>query len=77
MNVGIVKTCDWNTGSVNIENRIGFFDKTTFNGLSEGTLKVWSNGIVTLKDAVSFYGNTATPSDDILKWRIKEHYLWR
>ncbi|KAA6308995.1 MAG: hypothetical protein EZS28_056588, partial [Streblomastix strix] len=51
MNVGIVKTCDWNTGSVNIENRIGFFDKTTFNGLNEGTLKVWSNGIVTLKDA--------------------------
>ncbi|KAA6375063.1 MAG: hypothetical protein EZS28_029408, partial [Streblomastix strix] len=51
MNIGIVKTCDWNTVSVNIENRIGFFDKTTFNGLNEGTLKVWSNGIVTLKDA--------------------------
>ncbi|KAA6383820.1 MAG: hypothetical protein EZS28_020654 [Streblomastix strix] len=66
MTDGSAKTCDWNTGSVNIENGIGFFDRTTFNGLSEGALKVGGNGIVTLKDTVSFYGNTATPSNDIL-----------
>ncbi|KAA6364411.1 MAG: hypothetical protein EZS28_040062, partial [Streblomastix strix] len=66
MNVGSAKTCDWDTGSVNIENSIGFFDRTTFSGLSEGALKVGGNGAVTLKDTVSLYENTATPSDDIM-----------
>ncbi|KAA6326167.1 MAG: hypothetical protein EZS28_053987, partial [Streblomastix strix] len=51
------ETCIWNSGSVNIENGIAYFEDTHFANLVDGALKINSNGVVTLKDTVLFYGN--------------------
>ncbi|KAA6372550.1 MAG: hypothetical protein EZS28_031923, partial [Streblomastix strix] len=61
------KTCEWSTASVNIVDGVGFFENTTFKGLSEGALKIGKGGIVTLKQSVLLYDNKPTETSKVLK----------